>query len=60
MFKKDIVAENEGRKAFFKGWEEWQNPYDDDNPNKEWSWSQGWQRASREEEPEYYLNVDDE
>lgn len=58
MFKHDQLAYNEGMKAFFKGWEEWQNPYDEDQPNKEWSWSQGWQKAHREDDPEYDFNAD--
>lgn len=50
MFKNNVEAFNLGRKAFFKGFEEWQNPYDENNePDKEWSWSRGWWTANKEE-----------
>lgn len=51
--KNDVEAFNLGRRAFFKGAEVWENPYSDDEPNKQWSWERGWNTAYDEEEEDF-------
>lgn len=61
MFKINSVAYEEGKRAYYKGWEINQNPYSDDQERNQWSWERGWSEASNEEEDyssRYSLNAD--
>lgn len=58
--KNDQEAFNLGRRAYFRGAESRDNPYSDNEPNKQWSWDRGFDTAYEEEEDEnavpHFLN----
>lgn len=51
--KNDQEAFNLGRRAYFRGAESGDNPYTDDEPNKQWSWDRGYDTAYEEDEDEF-------
>lgn len=61
MFKINSIAYEQGKRAYHKGWEVYQNPYSDDQERDQYSWEKGWSEASNEEEDfsdRYSLNAD--
>lgn len=54
--KNDQEAFNLGRRAYFRGAEVRDNPYADDEENKQWSWERGFNTAFEEDEPNMVNN----
>lgn len=57
--KRDIIAFEKGKSAYFKGLLENENPYnEEEESDKYWSWDMGYQCAYEPEEFEYDFNAD--
>lgn len=50
MFKLNVAAYEEGKRAYWKYQDISDNPYNDDEESNQFSWERGWSEASNEKE----------